>query len=199
MGEDFFANRYLPLVSVKCFPYHVSSSSVIMGDAAHAMVPFYGQGMNCGMEDVLVLKDMLQRFPGDRKRAFEEYSKHRNPDAEAMCDLAMYNYIEMRDLTARLSFFLRKKLDNFLFWIAPSKWVPLYTSVTFSRMRYSNCISNRKWQDDLLDSVIHRFGVVSGISVLALGGMYLKKHQDTLMLRLFESSLKIMSLLPTSK
>merc|ERR1712001_31779 len=145
---DFFANRHLPLVSVKCFPYHVSSSSVIMGDAAHAMVPFYGQGMNCGMEDVLVFEDMMSKYPNDRKKAFEEYSKFRNPDAEAMCDLAMYNYIEMRDLTARLSFFIRKKFDNFLFWIAPSKWVPLYTSVTFSRMRYSNCISNKKWQDD---------------------------------------------------
>ena len=122
------------------------------------------------MEDVLVLNDMLQRFPGDRKRAFEEYSKHRNPDAEAMCDLAMYNYIEvrflviflglkrkknlffafqMRDLTARTSFLLRKKLDNLLYWIFPQKWVPLYTSVTFSRMRYHHCIANKKWQDEV--------------------------------------------------
>merc|ERR1739844_791512 len=79
--EDFFANRHLPLVSVKCFPYHVSSSSVIMGDAAHAMVPFYGQGMNCGMEDCLVLDHfMSEKYPDDRLLAFNEYSKHRNPD-----------------------------------------------------------------------------------------------------------------------
>ena len=67
--------------------------------------------MNCGMEDTLVLDHfMSEKYPDDRLKAFTEYSKYRNPDAEAMCDLAMYNYIEMRDLTARLSFFLRKKV-----------------------------------------------------------------------------------------
>jgi len=163
--EDYFNTKPLPLISIKCSPYHVSDKCLILGDAAHAMVPFYGQGMNCGMEDVLVLNDMLQRFPGDRKRAFEEYSKHRNPDAEAMCDLAMYNYIEMRDLTARTSFLLRKKLDNLLFWIFPQKWVPLYTSVTFSRMRYHHCIANKKWQDEFLGKIGTSIGQVS----LALG------------------------------
>ena len=93
---DFFANRHLPLVSVKCFPYHVSSSSVIMGDAAHAMVPFYGQGMNCGMEDCLVMEDAIDKNPGNLEGALADYSETRNPDAEAMCDLAMYNYIEVR-------------------------------------------------------------------------------------------------------
>merc|ERR1712241_143173 len=150
---DFFANRHLPLVSVKCFPYHVSSSSVIMGDAAHAMVPFYGQGMNCGMEDVAVLDEMMRKYPDDRLRAFEQYSKNRNPDAEAMCDLAMYNYVEMRDLTARTSFLLRKKLDTFLYWLTPSFWIPLYTSVTFSRMRYHLCVQNKKWQDECLAKI----------------------------------------------
>jgi len=197
--EDYFATKPTSLISIKCSPYNWLDKVLIMGDAAHAMVPFYGQGMNCGMEDTLVLDHFMSEYPDDRLKAFTEYSKFRNPDAEAMCDLAMYNYIEMRDLTARLSFFLRKKLDNFLFWIAPSKWVPLYTSVTFSRMRYSNCISNRKWQDDLLDTMIHRFGIVSGISVLAIGGLYLKKNQDELTLKLFEFGLKIMSLFPTSK
>ena len=67
--------------------------------------------MNCGMEDTLVLDHfMSEEYPDNRLKAFQEYSKYRNPDAEAMCDLAMYNYIEMRDLTARLSFFLRKKV-----------------------------------------------------------------------------------------
>ena len=81
-------------ISVKCFPYH-TGRSLIMGDAAHAMVPFYGQGMNCGMEDCLVLEDSLTQSGGDILAALEIYSKTRNPDAEAMCDLAMYNYIEV--------------------------------------------------------------------------------------------------------
>ena len=93
--SDYFSNRALPLVSVKCSPYHVSSSALILGDAAHAMVPFYGQGMNCGMEDCLVLEDALDSS-GDLGAALATYTSTRNPDAEAMCDLAMYNYIEVR-------------------------------------------------------------------------------------------------------
>merc|ERR1719510_310867 len=121
------------------------------------------------MEDVLVLDEMLKRHPGDRKKAFDEYSKHRNPDAEAMCDLALYNYIEMRDLVARRSFLLRKHLDNFLYRIIPSKWVPLYTSVTFTRMRYHQCISNKKWQDELLGKIGNV--VLKAVVVLGLGAL----------------------------
>jgi len=130
-----------------------------MGDAAHAMVPFYGQGMNCGMEDCLVLEDCLTRNNMDIGLALEDYSKTRNPDAEAMCDLAMYNYIEMRDLVNKKSFLIRKKLDNFLHWLLPSWWVPLYTSVTFSRMRYHKCISNRAWQDNALTKISSLAGI----------------------------------------
>ena len=93
--SDYFFNKALPLVSVKCFPYNVSGKAVIMGDAAHAMVPFYGQGMNCGMEDCLVLEDALDKHCDNLENSLDEYSKNRNPDAEAMCDLAMYNYIEV--------------------------------------------------------------------------------------------------------
>jgi len=117
--SDFFSNRALPLVSIKCSPYNIAGKAVIMGDAAHAMVPFYGQGMNCGMEDCLVLEDALDKHKGDLEKSLEEYSINRNPDAEAMCDLAMYNYIEMRDLVNKKSFLVRKKLDNFLHWLLP--------------------------------------------------------------------------------
>jgi len=167
--EDYFNTKPAPLISIKCNPYNWSDKCLIMGDAAHAMVPFYGQGMNCGMEDVLVLHDMMQKYPNDRKKAFEEYSKFRNPDAEAMCDLAMYNYIEMRDLTARKSFLLRKYLDNFLYWLVPKVWVPLYTSVTFTRMRYHQCIKNKAWQDELLASIGNK--IFSGTVILGLGGL----------------------------
>merc|ERR1719229_205728 len=85
--SDFFSNKALPLVSVKCFPYHVGGKALIMGDAAHAMVPFYGQGMNCGMEDCLVLEDALEKNNMDLTLALKQYSETRNPDAEAMCDL----------------------------------------------------------------------------------------------------------------
>jgi len=156
---DFFSNRALPLVSVKCSPYNVGGKTLIMGDAAHAMVPFYGQGMNCGMEDCMVLEDCLTKHEMNLDAALNEYSKTRNPDAEAMCDLAMYNYVEMRDLVNKKSFLIRKKLDNFLHWLLPERWVPLYTSVTFSRMRYHMCVSNRAWQDAALSKISSIIGL----------------------------------------
>merc|ERR1711970_1274812 len=152
--SDFFSNRALPFVSGK---------SLIMGDAAHAMVPFYGQGMNCGMEDCLVLEDAIDKNPGNLGAALRYYSDTRNPDTEAMCDLAMYNYIEMRDLVNKKPFLLRKKFDNLLHWLAPDWWVPLYTSVTFSRMRYHQCIKNRKWQD----SALTWFSSAAGLASIA--------------------------------
>ena len=88
-----------PLVTVKCFP-HTVNNSVIVGDAAHAIVPFYGQGMNAGMEDIEVLMEMYDSI-GELKPAMEKYGTERPPDAHAIADLALYNYIEMRDLVTR--------------------------------------------------------------------------------------------------
>lgn len=166
--SDYFSNKALSLVSVKCSPYHVKDKAVILGDAAHAMVPFYGQGMNCGMEDCRVLDEAFDRNGDDISKALEDYSKQRNPDAEAMCDLAMYNYIEMRDLVNKKSFLLRKKLDNLLHWMFPSWWVPLYTSVTFTRMRYHHCVSNKAWQDEALQKISTIVGVSGLLAVFLL-------------------------------
>eukprot|EP00088_Acartia_fossae_P015834 TRINITY_DN18778_c0_g1_i1.p1 TRINITY_DN18778_c0_g1~~TRINITY_DN18778_c0_g1_i1.p1 ORF type:complete len:473 (+),score=142.57 TRINITY_DN18778_c0_g1_i1:30-1448(+) len=171
--RDFFRNKALPLVSIKCKPYNIGATSVIMGDAAHAMVPFYGQGMNCGMEDCIVLNDCLDSEKS-LSGALDKYTHHRNPDAEAMCDLAMYNYIEMRDLVNKKSFLLRKKLDNLLHWMFPQWWVPLYTSVTFTRMRYHECIKNRLWQDQALTYISSAGGVVS-----LLGVYLIARHKAT--------------------
>nr|CAD7392601.1 unnamed protein product [Timema cristinae] len=144
--RDFFATRPSSLVSVKCKPYHIGCTALIIGDAAHAMVPFYGQGMNAGFEDCRILDELMERHHDDLSLVLPEFSQTRNEDAEAICDLAMYNYIEMRDLVNKRSFLLRKKLDEILFWLFPRQWVPLYTSVTFSNMSYTQCLSNKQWQ-----------------------------------------------------
>lgn len=165
IGEKFLKEIYksskaLPMVSIKCSPYHVKDKVVIMGDAAHAMVPFYGQGMNCGFEDCIVLNDMLDKHNDDLELALKAYTEHRNPDAKAIVDLAMYNYVEMRKSVNSKMFLLRKKIDNMLHWIFPNSWVPLYTMVSFSRERYHLCIAKRKQQDKVLSSFI-QVGVVS--------------------------------------
>ncbi|KAK8734985.1 hypothetical protein OTU49_005768 [Cherax quadricarinatus] len=170
--RDFFGNKALPLISVKCSPYHVGSTSLLLGDAAHAMVPFYGQGMNCGMEDCIVLDELMDQFDDDLALVLPAFSKHRNPDAEAIVDLAMYNYLEMRSLVNSKLFLLRKKLDDILSRLLPRTWVPLYTMVTFSRERYHVCIANRKWQDKILSNLVKVVGV-AGIA----GGVLLTKTE----------------------
>ncbi|EDW31666.1 GL11242 [Drosophila persimilis] len=149
--KDFFKTRPQHLVSIKCKPYHYADKALILGDAAHAMVPYYGQGMNAGMEDVTLLTSILgQPLPLDE--ALAQFTEDRWKDAFAICDLAMYNYVEMRDLTKRWSFRCRKWLDTLLFRLFPG-WIPLYNSVSFSSMPYSECIANRKWQDGLLKRI----------------------------------------------
>ncbi|WAR18514.1 KMO-like protein [Mya arenaria] len=153
--ETVSTSKALPLISVKCSPYHVKDRAVIMGDAAHAMVPFYGQGMNCGFEDCVVFDDILSKHNNDIAATLKEFTEVRSVDAKAMCDLAFYNYIEMRQSVNSRLFLLRKKLDNFLYWLFPNMWMPLYTSVSFSRTRYHQCIANKEWQDRLIRRALY--------------------------------------------
>uniref|UniRef100_A0A182X709 Kynurenine 3-monooxygenase n=1 Tax=Anopheles quadriannulatus TaxID=34691 RepID=A0A182X709_ANOQN len=169
--KDFFKTKAQPLVMIKCRPYHIGAKALIIGDAAHAMVPFYGQGMNAGFEDCSVLTELFNQYGTDLARILPEFSEKRWEDAHAICDLAMYNYIEvgaMRDLVTKRSYLLRKKLDELLFWMMPNTWVPLYNSVSFSHMRYSKCIANRAWQDKILTRVLYGASIAS---VAAIGGL----------------------------
>ncbi|XP_023164750.2 kynurenine 3-monooxygenase [Drosophila hydei] len=172
--KDFFKSRPQHLMSVKCKPYHYMDKALILGDAAHAMVPYYGQGMNAGMEDLTLLSSILnQELPLDV--ALEQFTESRWQDAHAICDLAMYNYVEMRDLTKRWSFRCRKWLDTTLFRFFPNHWVPLYNSVSFTSMPYSQCIANRQWQDQLLGKVLSGTIVLS--SLLAAGAIYVRRFR----------------------
>uniref|UniRef100_A0A1B6DBJ4 FAD-binding domain-containing protein n=1 Tax=Clastoptera arizonana TaxID=38151 RepID=A0A1B6DBJ4_9HEMI len=99
--DDFLSSKASTLISIKCQPYNVGSHSIIIGDAAHGMVPFYGQGMNAGFEDCRLLDELLTKFNWNLTIALNEFSTTRNPNAQAICDLAIYNYIEMRDLVAK--------------------------------------------------------------------------------------------------
>lgn len=166
LKETYLKSRALPMVTVKCHPYHVADKAVILGDAAHALVPFYGQGMNCGFEDCIVFNDILDECKDDLSKALPEYTKMRNIDCKAISDLAMYNYIEMRSSVNSRLFLLRKKLDNLLYKVFPKAWVPLYTMVSFTRIRYHECISRKAWQDELITKVVKSAGLVAGLGVL---------------------------------
>ncbi|KAK9302957.1 hypothetical protein QLX08_005220 [Tetragonisca angustula] len=148
--KDYFEREPKTLISIKCKPYHVGKTTLLVGDAAHAMVPFYGIGMNAGFEDILLLDELMERYNSDFSLILPKFTELRCEDAHAICELAMYNYIEMRDLVTRKSFLLRKSLDTFLHRRIPNTWIPLYSTIHFSRMKFRDCIANKEWQDKVL-------------------------------------------------
>ncbi|KXJ77718.1 kynurenine 3-monooxygenase [Aedes albopictus] len=186
--KDFFKTKPQSLVMIKCKPYNVGGKAVIIGDAAHAMVPFYGQGMNAGFEDCSVLTELFNKHGSDIDRILAEFSQTRWEDAHSICDLAMYNYVEMRDLVTKRSYLFRKKLDELLYWLLPNTWVPLYNSVSFSHMRYSKCIANRKWQDKILTRVLYFSSIATvaaaGYLGYKYGSMDLVQHYSSSVLQL---------------
>jgi len=145
--DDFRDNPTGSLVTIRCAPWFYRDKVCLVGDAAHAVVPFYGQGMNAAFEDCVVLDECLQNFPQDRERAFGEYFHHRKENADALADLAIGNFIEMRDKTASKTFRAKKKLDHFLEAALPGIYLPLYTMVTFTRMPYATAAQRARIQD----------------------------------------------------
>src|SRR6266702_1440639 len=135
--DDFKTNPTGSLVTIRCAPWFYQDKVCLVGDAAHAVVPFYGQGMNAAFEDCVVLDECLAEFPEDRHRAFAEYFQRRKVNADALADLALENFIEMRDKTASRAFRAKKKLDHFLEAALPGIYIPLYTMVTFTRIPYA--------------------------------------------------------------
>ena len=121
-----------------------------MGDAAHAMVPFYGQGMNCGFEDCLIMNELLEQHNNSIREVVPLFSESRIDNCHTIIDLAMYNYIEMRDLVNSKSFLIRKKFDLFMNKLFPTKWIPLYSMVTFTRIPYQQCMKDKQWQDQFI-------------------------------------------------
>ncbi|XP_028844950.1 kynurenine 3-monooxygenase [Denticeps clupeoides] len=165
LKRDYFRLPAQAMVSVKCSPYHLGEKCVLMGDAAHAVVPFYGQGMNAGFEDCLVFDDMMEQFNEDFSSALPEYTRVRVPDDHAIADLAMYNYIEMRAHVNSRWFLFRKYLDNALHFVMPQTIIPLYTMVTFTRTRYHEAVEHWRWQNKVITRGLWLCGFISAAGV----------------------------------
>src|SRR5947208_3395317 len=148
--DDFRDNPTGSLVTIRCSPWFYRDKICLLGDAAHAVVPFYGQGMNAAFEDCVVLDECLQNSPQDRERAFAEYFHRRKENADALADLAIGNFIEMRDKTASRAFRAKKKLDHLLEGLLPGVYLPLYTMVTFTRIPYAEAARRAQIQDALV-------------------------------------------------
>ncbi|MEQ8242710.1 NAD(P)/FAD-dependent oxidoreductase [Fulvivirga sp.] len=152
--KDYHRNPTSSLVTVKSYPW-VKNRTLIIGDASHAIVPFYGQGMNSGFEDCRVLNQMLDDYDDNWDKLLPAYQKLRKPDADAISNLALQNFIEMRDLVADDKFLLRKQIEAKLSDLYPQKWIPLYSMVTFKeQMRYSEALEMGKKQKAIMDKVM---------------------------------------------
>ena len=153
--DDFMNNPTSSLVTVKCFPWTFENKIALIGDAAHAIVPFYGQGMNCGFEDCVVLNDLVNKYNEDWNKILPEYQRLRKPDADAIADLAIMNFIEMRDKTADPRFLLQKKIEARFNQKYPDKWIPLYSMVTYSpHIRYSVALKEGQKQEAIMQKVM---------------------------------------------
>lgn len=160
LAEDYFSNPIGSLVTVKCFPWSYEDKALLIGDASHAVVPFYGQGMNAGFEDITVLDQMLENFNGDWESLFKSFERKRKPDADAIADLAVMNFIEMRDKVADPRFLLRKKIEGKINQQYPDKWIPLYSMVTFTDLPYSYALETGRLQDAIMKKVMKHIRTV---------------------------------------
>ncbi|MEO5626192.1 MAG: FAD-dependent monooxygenase, partial [Dokdonella sp.] len=128
----------------------LNGRALLVGDAAHAIVPFHGQGMNCGFEDAVELADLLGAHADDTAWAFAEFERRRRPNAEAIAAMALENYIEMRDSVADAGFLLRRELGRLLAERHPGRFVPRYSMVSFTRMPYAQAFARGAVQEGLL-------------------------------------------------
>jgi kynurenine 3-monooxygenase len=148
--EDFFSNPTGSLVTIKCYPWHVNGQALLLGDAAHAIVPFFGQGMNCAFEDCTYLNDCIGKHSKDWEEIFREFEKLRKANTDAIADMALENYIEMRDHVIDAKFLLRKQIEFELEKRYPKVFIPRYSMVSFHRIPYSIARSRGKIQEKIL-------------------------------------------------
>lgn len=153
LAEDFFRNPTGPLVTIRCQPWHHDGKVVLLGDACHAVVPFLGQGMNAAFEDCAVLDRCLKEYT-DRGEAFRAYEAARKEHTDTLADLAVYNYVEMRDHTGSRLFLLKKRWANLLHRLLGPWYVPLYTLVSFTRVPYADALRRARTQDRVVRAVL---------------------------------------------
>lgn len=154
LKRDFFNHPTSAMVTIKCYPWTYKDKIALIGDAAHAIVPFYGQGMNAGFEDISVLDDLMEKHGDNWESIFEDYQVLRKPNGDAIAELSFRNFLEMSQKTASPDFLLRKKIENHFTQHFPDKWVPLYSRVTFSDKSYAEALAIGDRQRAIMDEVM---------------------------------------------
>ena len=175
-AEDYDHNPVGTLSTLYLERWHLDGRALLVGDAAHAIVPFHGQGMNCGFEDTVVLADLLAARPDDSAAVFAEFQRLRQPNADAIAQMALENYIEMRDSVADPHYLAKRELGALLAQRLPSHYMARYRLVTFTHVPYAYALERGRAQDALLEQLLRDAPRVADIDLDAA-------------VRLFQSSL----------
>ncbi|MFQ5492194.1 MAG: FAD-dependent oxidoreductase, partial [Phycisphaerae bacterium] len=160
LAEDFRQNPVGSLVTTRCHPYHYGDKVVMLGDAAHAVVPFYGQGMNAAFEDCTVLTQCIERYAPDWSEVLAHYTRLRRDNCNALADLAIANFLEMRDRTGSAAFRWKKWLEQTLHKLLGRRFVPLYSMISFSRIPYAEAVAVAQRRGRLLARLTAGIGVL---------------------------------------
>ncbi len=152
--EDFFKNPTSAMVTTKCFPWTYWDKVALVGDSAHAIVPFFGQGMNAGFEDIHVLSELMEEHGDAWETIFTKYQEMRKPNADAIAELSYRNFMEMSSKTADPKFLLQKKIEKRFAEKYPDKWIPVYSRVTFSDRPYTEALAIGDAQEKIMQEVM---------------------------------------------
>ncbi len=177
--QEYRENPTSSLVMVSCSPWNYNDRVCLMGDASHAIVPFYGQGMNSGFEDCSELNQIIEEEGENWERILPRFSEQRKPQTDAIRELALRNYIEMRDKTADPDFLLQKKIEARFNERHPDKWIPLYSQVTFSHIPYDIALANGEVQDAIMKRVMNRPDIAEVWDSLEIEEAILRELQNT--------------------
>lgn len=159
LTDDFFKNPTSAMVTMKCYPWTYWDKVALVGDSAHAIVPFYGQGMNAGFEDIFELNTLMKKHGDDWELIFNDYQKNRKPNADAIAELSYRNFVEMSSKTADPKFLLQKKIEKHFAARHPNKWVPVYSRVTFSNKSYNEALEEGDKQEAIMKKIMMMDGI----------------------------------------
>ncbi|WP_017721584.1 FAD-dependent oxidoreductase [Kamptonema formosum] len=162
--EKYFAKTAGSLLTIKCDPWHVRDKALLLGDAAHAIVPFHGQGMNCALEDCAYLDECVEKYGTNWKKVFPEFQKQRKVNTDAIADLSLENYIELRDRVANPKFLLKKKVELALSERYPNDFIPNYSMLAFHRIPYSEARDRGIIQTRIVDELCEEIEALEEVS-----------------------------------
>lgn len=167
LQDDYQHNPTSTLAYVRCAPWHLEDQIVLLGDACHAVVPFYGQGMNAAFEDCSVLFEAIRKTAPNWRAAFRHYEFQRKRNTDALSELSLRNFEEMRDRVVSRKYLLKKQAENTLHRMFPDHWMPLYSMVTFSRLPYAEALERSRRQDRMLAAM--GMGAAAGLVGIGAG------------------------------